>query len=161
MSYTLSPFEVVRVNCELFRETDEDIETAWNSEGQRMPLHGFLAESVTDIDLKRLFTTHVLSYMFINVQKLLGIYITDIQLDNETFVDGVFLTRQSRSGRRRFTIIRHFKIYDHVSCRPTNHYITITAKVNEDPGPWIVSVRIDLSKVENGVEFIVDKIPEN
>lgn len=164
MSYTLSPFEVVRVNCELFRETDESVEAAWNSESNRMPLHGFLAESVTDIDLKRLLTTNILTYMFINVQKLLGIYITDVQLDNETFIDGVFLTRQSKSGRRRFKIVRHFKIYDHVSCRPTNHYITITAKVLESPGPWVVSVVIDICKVVNGVEYLLDsenRFPKN
>ena len=156
MSYTLSPFEVVRVNCELFRETDENVESAWNSPSNRLPLHGFLPESVTDVDLKRLLITNILSYMFINVQELLGIYITDIQLDNQAFIDGVFLTRKSNSGRRRFKIVRHFKIYDHISCRPTNNYITITAKINEDPGPWIVSVVIDICKVENGVEYLLD-----
>jgi hypothetical protein len=156
MSYTLSPYEVVRVNCEMFRGTNEDIESSWNSPSNRIALHGFLAESVKDVDLKRLFLTNFLSYMFINIQQLLGIFISDIQLDNETFIDGVFLTRQSNTGRRRFKIIRHFRIYDHVSCRPTSHYITVTAKVNEDPGPWVVSIVIDMCKVENGVEYLIN-----
>lgn len=125
MSYTLSPYEVVRVNYGMFRKTDKSVEEAWTSPANRMQLHGFTPESATDVDLKRLFTTNVISYIFINIQNLLGIFTTDTQLASETFCDRGFLTRQSRSSRRCFKILRHFKIYDQVTCRPTDHYLPI------------------------------------
>ena len=117
MCYRLSTFELVRVNCEMFRESDEKVLEAWNFPSMRMDFHGFTAESVTDIDLKRMFTTNILNYMFINIQRLLGMFVTDTNLSKASFVDGVFLTRDSSSNRRRFKIVKTFRIYNDRSCR--------------------------------------------
>lgn len=154
MCYRLSTFEVVRVNCEMFRETDQAVLDAWNNPAMRLDLHGFMADSVEDIDMKRLFTSNILNYMYINIQRLLEMFVTDTSLC--TFVDGVFLTRDSSSNRRRFKIVKTFQVYNQKTCRATNHYLTVTATVHEDPEPWIVAVRIDMSMMEDGVEYLVE-----
>lgn len=156
MCYRLSQFEVLRVNCEMFRESDKSVNEAFEDANMRMNFHGFMADSVKDVDMKRLFTTNILNYMFINIQRLLGMYITDTNLSEDSFVDGVFLTRDSSSNRRRFRIKKTFRIYNQKTCRATNHYLVVTAVVHEDPGPWIVSVTIDMCKIENGVEYLVE-----
>jgi len=156
MCYRLSQFEVVRVNCEMFRESDEDVLRAWESPQMRMNFHGFMAESIQDVDLKRIFTTNILNYMFINVQRLLGMFVTDTNLSEDSFIDGVFLTKDSSNNKRHFRIKKTFRIYDQYTCRATNHYLVVTANVHEYPGPWIISVKIDMVKIENGIEYFVE-----
>lgn len=158
MCYRLSTFEVVRVNCEMFRESDNSVLQAWNNPDMRMNFHGFMADSVKDVHLKRLFTTNILNYMFIHVQRLLGMFVTDTNLSEDTFINGVFLTRDSDCNRREFRILKTFRIYNDRTCRATNHYLTVTATVHEDPEPWIVAVKIDMCKIENGKEYLVDSI---
>lgn len=156
MCYKLSAFEVVRVNCEMFRETDDSVKEAWENPYMRMPLHGFDAESVVDVNMKRLFTSNILNYMYMNIQGLLDLFLTDTNLDQFTYLDGVYLTRKSESKRRRFAIVKKFRIYDEVSCRATNHYIKVTADVHEYPGPWIVAVTVDMCEFRGGREFLVE-----
>jgi len=156
MCYRLSTFEVVRVNCEMFRESDSSVNEAWKSPHLRMNFHGFLADSVNDVDLKRLFTTNILNYMFINIQRLFGMFVTDTNLSEDSFIDGVFLTKDSDSNKRKFKIKKTFRIYNEITCRSTNHYLIVTANVHEYPGPWIVSVKIDMCKIEDGVEYLVE-----
>lgn len=155
MCYKLSNFEVVRVNCEMFRETDDSVLQAWEDPHMRMPLHGFNADSVSDVNMKRLFTSNILNYMYMNIQGLLDMFLTDTNLDQFTYLDGVYLTRKSESKRRRFAIVKKFRIYDEVSCRATDHYIKVTAEVHEHPGPWIVAVTIDMCEFSGGREIFV------
>lgn len=154
MCYKLSNFEVVRINCEMFRETDDSVREAWENPHMRMPLYGFDAESVFDVNLKRLFTSNILNYMYINIQGLLDLFLTDTNLDE--FKDGVYLTRKSETKRRRFEIVKKFRIADQGSCKATNFYLKVIAKVHEDPGPWIVAVTIDMCELCNGREILVE-----
>lgn len=157
MCYRLSNFEVVRVNCEMFRETDDSVREAWEDTKMRMPLYGFAAESVVDVNLKRLFTSNILNYMYMNVQGLLDMFLTDTNLcDFGREKDGVYLTRDSASSARRFEIRKKFRIYDQDSCRSTDHYLKVTAFVHEYPGPWIVAVVLDMCEFRGGVEVLVE-----
>ena len=155
MCYKLSPFEVVRVNCEMFRETDESVLQAWGNETTRMSLFGFDAESVVDVNLKRLFTSNILNYMYMNIQGLLDLYLTDTNLDEFTYRDGVYLTRESSNHSRRFIIVKKFRIYDQETCRATNFYVKVTANVHEYPGPWVVAVTVDICEFTGGRELLV------
>lgn len=156
MCYRLSNFEVVRVNCEMFRETDDSVRDAWENPSTRMSLYGFGADSVLDVNLKRLFTSNILNYMYMNIQGLLDMFL----LDTNVFhigkrKDGVYLTRDSTSNHRRFEIVKQFRIYDSLSCRATNHFMKVSAFVHEYPGPWIVSVIIDMCEFLGGREILV------
>ncbi|CAM9105033.1 unnamed protein product [Sphacelaria rigidula] len=98
MCYRLSAFEVVRVNCEMFRETDESVLQAWEDAHTRMPLYGFSAEDVVDVNLKKTFTSNILNYMYMNVQGLLDMFLLDTNLcDVPGLKDGAYLKRDSYS----------------------------------------------------------------
>ena len=155
MCYRLSPFEVVRVNCEMFRETDDSVLQAWENQNMRMSLFGFEAESVVDVNLKRLFTSNILNYMYMNIQGLLDLPLTDTNLDEFTYRDGVYLTR-GEVGNRRFIIVKKFRIYDQETCRATTFYAKVTANVHEYPGPWIVAVTVDICEFRGGRELLVE-----
>lgn len=156
MCYRLSAFEVVRVNCEMFRETDDAVREAWQNTSMRMPLYGFEANSVSDVNLKRLFTSNILNYMYMNIQGLLDMFLTDTNLcEFGREKDGVYLTRDSSSNHRRFEIVKKFRIYDTDSCRATDHYLKVSAFVHEYPGPWIVSVIVDMCEFRGGREILV------
>lgn len=155
MCYKLSAFEVVRVNCEMFRETDDSVFQAWENPRMRMPLYGFSADSVVDVNLKRLFTSNILNYMYMNIQGLLDMCLTDTNLSEFTYKDGVYLTRESNTKRRRFDILKKFRIYDQNTCRASHYYIKVTASVHEYPGPWIVAVTIDMCEFKEGREILV------
>ena len=157
MCYRLSPFEVVRVNCEMFRETDDSVNQAWEDTHMRLPLHGFSAESVVDVNLKRLFTSNILNFMYINIQGLLDMFLIDTSLcEFARYKDGVYLTRDSDSFGRRFDIIKKFRIYNQDTCRATDDYLKVTANVHEYPGPWIVAVKVDICQMHGGVEVLVE-----
>lgn len=159
MCYRLSPFEVVRVNCEMFRETDDSVKEAWENVHMRMPLYGFSADSVVDVNMKRLFTSNILNYMYMNIQGLLDMFLIDTNLrEISRQKDGVYLTRDCHSNlkNRRFEIIKKFRIYNEDSCRATDNYLKVTASVHEYPGPWIVAVKIDMCQIQGGIELLVN-----
>lgn len=156
MCYRLSPFEVVRVNCEVFRESDDSVMRAWEDTHTRMPLHGFSADSVVDVDLKRMFTSNILNYMYMNIQGLLDMSLLDTSLCAAGNKDGVYLKRGSASNGRKFDIVKRFRIYDQDSCRATDNFLRVTASVDEYPGPWIVAVRVDMCRIQGGTEVLVE-----
>lgn len=158
MCYNLSTFELVRLNCEMFRETDDSVNQAWENPNMRMPLYGFDPNSVIDVNLRRLFTSNILNYMYINIQLLLDMFLTDTSLSNFTYKDGVYLTKRSERSRRRFLILKKFRIYDGVTCRGTNFYMKVSAHVHEYPGPWIVAVTLDLCEFVDGKELLVESL---
>ena len=159
MCYRLSPFELVRVNCEMFRETDDAVNEAWENVHMRMPLFGFSADSVVDVNMKRFFTSNILNYMYMNIQGLLDLFLVDTNLREVTmYKDGVYLTRGSHSNlkNRRFEIVKKFRIYSEQDCRATPNYLKVTAIVHEYPGPWVVAVKIDMCQIQGGLEVFVN-----
>lgn len=157
MCYRLSAFEVVRVNCEMFRESDESVLQAWEDTHTRLPLYGFSADSVVDVNLKRLLTSNILNYMYMNIQGLLDMFLLDTNLcDVSGLEDGAYLKRDSYSHGRKFDIVKKFRIYDQDSCRATSNYLRVTASVDEYPGPWIVAVRVDMCRIRGGAEVLVE-----
>lgn len=140
----------------MFRETDDSVKEAWEDSHMRLPLHGFSAESVVDVNLKRLFTSNILNFMYINIQGLLDLFLIDTNLREVAgYKDGVYLMRDSNPFGRRFNIIKKFRIYNQDTCRATCNYIKVTASVHEYPGPWIVAVKVDMCQMLGGVEVLV------
>lgn len=161
MCYRLSPFEVVRVNCEMFRESDDAVLAAWEDTHMRMPLHGFSADSVVDVNLKRMFTSNILNYMYMNIQGLLDMFLLDSSLSEfaSGTKDGAYLKggfEYSGWNGRRFDVVKRFRIYDQDSCRATDNYLRVTARVDEYPGPWIVAVVVDMCRIQGGKEVLVE-----
>ena len=140
----------------MFRETDDSVTEAFEDSHMRLPLHGFSAESVVDVNLKRLFTSNILNFMYMNIQGLLDLFLIDTNLHEVAgYKDGVYLTRDSDSSSRRFVIIKKFRIYNQDTCRATCNYLRVTANVHEYPGPWIVAVKVDMCQMQGGVEVLV------
>lgn len=159
MCYRLSPYEVVRVNCEMYCDSDEAVNDAWQNAGMRMPLHGFSAESVVDVRLRRFFTTNVLNYMYLYIQGLLDMTLVDTNLEDFTpYRDGVYLRRTTDSNGRRFNVVKKFRAYNPSTFRASAYYLKVTAEIDEYPGPWIFSVKIELCVLREGREVFVDSV---
>jgi hypothetical protein len=158
MCYRLSPYEVVRVNCEMYCDSDDAVNDAWQDPGMRMPFHGFSESSVSDVRLRRFFTANVLNYMYLYIQELLDMTLVDTNLEDfASYRDGVYLRRVDLSGRI-FDVIKKFRAYNPSTFRASAYYLKMTAKINEYPGPWIFSVKVELCVLREGRECLVDSV---
>ncbi len=155
-TYHLSAHDIVMVNCEIYRPSDEVVEELWcrKKETDSIHFHGFTRESISNVDLKRFFSTIYLNYMFVKIQDLMGVSLMGTchqgDVDEGGKASGVFVTGDSVHNGRRFIIVNRFQIYDTKTCTPTNRHITTTMNIHENPSPWAVACRVDTcTLVEN------------
>lgn len=160
----LSAHDIVMINCELYRPSDQVVEELWSSsrkEPGSMQFHGFKGDSVDSVDLKRFLSTISLNYIFVKIQDLMGVSLMDTRHQEGLVGDdkrvGVFLTKDSAHNERRFVLVTRFQIYDTTTCTPTNRRITTTMQIHESPSPWVVACRVDVKTVE---DVDVDNITE-
>jgi len=141
----LNAYDIVKLNCELFRPSDLLVGDAWDNSETLLPFNGFSRDSVTHIDLKRIFSLITFNYLFVKLQDSLGHFLMDNNKSmlNTNIKDGVFLSLRSITNSRQFIVIKHFHLYDDVTCKATSRYVTVTYQVREDPSPWIISCRFD------------------
>jgi len=141
----LNAYEIVKLNCELSRPSDLLVEDAWDNSEALFPFNGFSRNSVKNIELKRIFSDITLNYLFVKLQDSIGKFVMDSNKSilHTNLKDGVFLTLRSKTNTRQFTVIKHFHLYDNLTCRATSKYVTLTFQVREYPSPWITACRFD------------------
>jgi len=135
----LDAHEIVKINCELYKSDDTYIDGSWKEADKLLPFNGFTRESVTNIELRRIFSMITLNYISLKIQSMLKINL----LDRRRLYNGVFITRESNNNQRRFNMIINFTICDDKTRKPLKKYVTATLHVHENPSPWIVACRFD------------------